>query len=70
MLLNEWPGRLKYSETGLDVSLSLLLTSLKCSWKRSPSLRPVSSMYSILHKLQLSDVVNYIGRSTIKSIGR
>ena len=43
----------KCFETGLDASLSLFLTSLKCSRKRSPSLLSVSPMYSILHRLQV-----------------
>ena len=40
----EWPGRLKCLATGLDRSDPLFLTSSKCSRKRSPNLRPDSSM--------------------------
>ena len=60
MLLNEWLGKLKCFETGLDASFSLFLTSLKCSQKRSPSLLPVSPMYSILHRLQVMQCVTLI----------
>ena len=60
MLLNEWQRKLKCFETGLDASLSLFLTSLKCSRKRSPSLLPVSPMYSILHRLQVMQYVTLV----------
>ena len=58
---------LKESPQTVKLSLSLFLTSLKCSWKRSRSLFP-NPLFR--HFVQVTgDVVCYIGRSTIKSIG-
>ena len=44
----EWLGRLKCLATGLDVSLSFLSTSQRCSGNRSPSRLPVSPIYNLL----------------------
>ena len=41
----EWLGKSKCQATGLDVSLSFLLMSRRCSRKWSSSLFPVSPMY-------------------------
>ena len=40
------------SRDWLEASLSLISTSLRCSRKRSPNLRPVLPMYTFLHKVQ------------------
>ena len=41
-------GRLKCHSTALEASLSLISTSLRCSRKRSPNLRPISPLYIFL----------------------
>ena len=46
-------GKVECRATGLEASLSLILTSLRCSRKRSPNLRLISPMYIFLHNVQV-----------------
>ena len=64
----EWLGRLKCHMTGLEVSLALISTFLRCLWKWSPNLQPVSPMYIILHKVHLYLCTGRVGE-TIKRKG-
>ena len=52
----------KLTQTGLDWSDPLFLTSSKCSRKRSPNLRPDSPM------TQVSDTINDIGDCAVEMV--